>query len=230
MNHSRSRSTRPVATAVQTKTDWYRIVNKADRSASVMIYDEIGFYGVSATDFVKEISALDVDSIEVQINSPGGDVFDGIAIYNALKNHPAKVTTRVDGIAASAASFIAQAGDDRVMTRNGQMMIHDASGLCIGNAADMRSMTDLLDKASDNIADIYEQASGKPAAEWRVAMLAETWYSADEAVAAGLADSVLGAAQVENKGVPALTNASPTPVEDEIDYAAITRALKEALK
>lgn len=215
----------------EAKTDWYRIVNKAQsRAATIMIYDEIGFYGVAAADFVKEVNALDVDTIEVQINSPGGDVFDGIAIYNALKNHAARVTTRVDGIAASAASFIAQAGDERVMTRNGQMMIHDAAGLCIGNAADMQQMVDLLNKASDNIADIYAQASGIPAEKWRASMLAETWYSADEAVASGLADTVLGAEPVEAKAVPALTNASPTPVEAEIDYDAITRALKEALQ
>lgn len=131
--------------------------------------------------------------LTVHINSPGGDVFDGIAILNALRAHKGSITTIVDGLAASAASFIAQAGQTRVMARNSEMMIHDASGLCIGNASDMRTMLDLLDRASDNIASVYAERSGVgDVASWRDAMGKETWYSAEEAVTAGLADSVDG--------------------------------------
>lgn len=127
----------------------------------------------------------------MHINSPGGDVFDGIAILNALRSHQGTVTTIVDGLAASAASFIAQAGSKRTMARNSEMMIHDASGLCIGNASDMREMLDLLDRASDNIASVYAERSGiGDIASWREAMGKETWYSAEEAVAARLADEV----------------------------------------
>jgi len=118
-------------------------------------------------------------------------VWEGLAIVNQLRRHPAPVTAVVDGIAASAASFIACGGADQVvMGRNAQMMIHDAWGLCVGNAGDMRGLAERLDKISDNIASIYADRAGGDAATWRAAMLEESWYNADEAVAAGLADTV----------------------------------------
>lgn len=174
---------------------WYRIVrNTADATAPtrVDIYEEVGGGGgwfsdpgVTAVDFVAQLAAITGD-LEVHINSPGGDVFEGLAIYNALAQRPGSVTTIVDGLAASAASFIAMAGTQRVICPGAMMMIHDASGLCIGNAADMRELADLLDKVSDNIAAIYAAHSGQPAG-WRDAMQEESWYTADEAIAAGLA-------------------------------------------
>lgn len=130
----------------------------------------------------------------MHINSPGGDVFDGIAILNALRAHKGAVTTIVDGLAASAASFIAQAGAKRIVARNAELMIHDASGLCVGNAKDMAEMTTMLERVSDNIASVYAERSQRgDTASWRAAMGAETWYSAQEAVDAGLADVVDGA-------------------------------------
>ncbi len=188
----RLKTARPVARLRQGRTDWYRIVNKAGDVAEVYIYDEIGYWGVTAKDFVDELRQVTADRIELHINSPGGDAFDGIAIYQALKDHTAEVTATVDSLAASAASFIAMAGDRVVMTRNATMMIHDAFGLAAGNAADMRDMADRLDKISDNVADIYAQHAGGSVTSWRDAMRAETWYTADEAVTAGLADEVKG--------------------------------------
>jgi hypothetical protein len=118
-------------------------------------------------------------------------VFDGIAIANALRAHKGDVTTVVDGLAASIASVIAQAGRQRVMQANSMMMIHDAFGLCMGNAAEMAAMAETLGKVSDNIADVYASRSGRGTADsWRGEMRAERWYTADEAVAAGLADRV----------------------------------------
>src|SRR5262249_29690020 len=132
--------------------------------------------------------------IEMHINSPGGDVFDGIAIYNQLRHRQGQVAVIVDGLAASAASFIAQAASPGQlgMSPHSQMMIHDGFGMSIGNAADMRQMADLLDKASDNIAGIYADRTGKPAEYWRNLMRSETWLSDSEAVAEGLADYVVG--------------------------------------
>jgi len=188
------RLARPVARLRQGRTDWYRIANKAGDVAEVYLYDEIGYWGVTAKDFVDELREVTASRIELHINSPGGDAFDGVAIYQALKDHAAEVTATVDSLAASAASFIAMAGDQVVMTRNATMMIHDAFGLAVGDAADMRDMATRLDKVSDNIADIYTQHAGGTVADWRAAMRAETWYDADEAVAAGLADEVKGKA------------------------------------
>lgn len=190
--HERLRTARSVANLCQGRNDWYRITNAEDGSrASVMIYDEIGWFGVTAEDFNRELAGIDAETIDVEINSPGGDVYDAIAIYNALAQHKAEVNVTVTGLAASAASFIAQAGNTVRMMRNAEMMIHDARGLTIGNASDMREMADLLDRASDNIADIYAQKADGDKEDFREMMKAETWFSADEAVAAGLADEVV---------------------------------------
>lgn len=215
------------ASVARTLASWYRIENKASE-AVVWIYDEIGEWGVTASDFVRDLQGVSSKSITAHINSPGGNVFDGIAIFNALRNHPAHVTTVVDGLAASAASFIAQAGDDRVTERTGQWMIHDAHGVALGNAGTMREMADLLDKASDNIASIYAERSGQSAAHWRAEMLREPWYSAEEAVQAGLADRIAGEDAPQNRA-PALTNDTAAPAGLQWDPDLIARAVKEAL-
>ncbi len=168
---------------------WYKITNLVD-STDIMIYDEIGTWGTSAGSFVNALRQVTTPTIELHINSPGGEVFDGVAIYTALRNHPATVNVTVDGIAASAASFIAQAGDNIAMEKPAKMMIHDAGALVVGNAADMREVADLLDELSDTIAGIYADRAGGTVETWRAAMGKETWYSADQAVAAGLADRV----------------------------------------
>lgn len=171
-----------------------RIVNAAKGRAKVYVYDVVGGYDLTAADFVQRLDALDATGIDLHINSPGGYVFDGVAIFSALKNHKADVTTYIDGLAASAASFVAMAGDEIVIEKPARMMLHDAMGVGIGNAADMREYADLLDETSDIIAGIYaDRAGGKPA-DWRKVMLANgekgTWYSAHAAVDAGLADRV----------------------------------------
>lgn len=218
---------------VKPKT-WYSIKNVAAETVEVAIYDEIGYWGVTASDFVNELSGVDAKNITLRVNSPGGDVFDGLAILNSLRNHPATVNVMVDGLAASAASFIAMAGDSVTMAPNSMMMIHEASGLCMGNAVDMRELADLLDKTSANIADIYSRRSGRPADEHRAAMRAETWYSDQEAVDAGLADTVLGSeAKADNKAETATIKAEKAPEtvswdDLDIDLEAIRTALKGA--
>ncbi|ANA85466.1 capsid maturation protease [Gordonia phage Blueberry] len=177
---------------------WYRVRNEAGSDdAEIMIYDFIDpdpwFGGISAQDFVRDLDAIDASNILVRINSPGGDVYDAIAITNALRNHDATITVQVDGLAASAASFIAMAGDEVVMCRNTEMMIHDARGFCIGNATDMAEYAEWLGRASDNIASMYAEKTGGEVKDWRKAMTAETWYTAEEAVEAGLADKVVAA-------------------------------------
>ena len=169
---------------------WYSIQNLGGNAADVWIYAEIGAWGITAEGFVSELAQLNVADISVHLNSPGGDVFDGIAIMNALRDHPAKVTVQVDALAASIASVIAQAGDKVVMGRNSMMMIHNASGFAMGEAADLRKMADLLDSTTANIADVYAQRAGGKPAEWLALMADETWFGADEAVTAGLADEV----------------------------------------
>lgn len=193
MNKSRVRTTRPVAKLRSGRNDWFRIENKTADTAEIFIYDEIGYFGVSAQDFVNQLKDVTSPRLDVHLNSPGGDVYDGIAIHTAISTHDAETTVYIDGLAASAASFIAMAGNRVVMAKNAELMIHDAFGLCIGNAEDMGKMVADLNRVSDNIASIYASRAGGSKQDWRALMLAETWFSADEAVAAGLADEILGA-------------------------------------
>lgn len=177
----------------------------AGATAEVWLYGVIGSYwdGLDAGSFARAIAGLEVDEISVRIHSPGGAVLDGIAILNALRQHKARVVVTVDGLAASAASFIAMAGDEVRMAPGAQMMIHDAWLYTVGNAAELRADADFIEKQSDNIARLYASRAGGTSEQWREAMLAETWYSDEEAVAAGLADTVLGAADVPDEAAAA---------------------------
>jgi ATP-dependent protease ClpP protease subunit len=186
----RVRAGLPRAQRLSARSDWFRFTDSADGAARLDVYDEIGFWGVTASEFSAQLSAVSAPRLEVHVNSPGGDVFDGIAILNLLRAHPSPVDVIVDGLAASAASVIAMAGQSVTMMPQSQMMIHDASGVCMGNAADMTAMADLLDRVSDTIASAYAGAAGGTQDSWRAAMRAETWYSSEEAVAAGLADKI----------------------------------------
>lgn len=179
------------------KLPWYAIRNVAeegstdDAAAEVFIYDEIGgSFGVDANEFIQDLQGIKADNLVVRINSPGGSVIDAVAIYNALVQHPANVLTRVDSMAASAASIVAMAGDTIEMMVGSQLMIHDAMSAEMGNAKELRELAKWLDMQSDNIASIYAARGTKTADEWRALMLAETWMFADEAVELGLADSV----------------------------------------
>ena len=169
---------------------WYD-VRAQTGGAEIAIYDEIGAFGIPAKAFLDELKVLGpVAGLTVRINSPGGAVFDGVAIYNALKRHDARVTVWIDGIAASIASMIAMAGNEVVMPENAMLMLHDPSALVIGTAVDMRSMAEALDKMKAGMVAAYSGKSGRDDAEIEALMAAETWLSAQEAVDLGLADRV----------------------------------------
>lgn len=172
---------------------WYQFRNIAADEAELFLYDEIGGWGTLAEDFIAELKQVTAPKLRVRVSSPGGSVFEGISLANALRSHPADVTVQVDGIAASIASVIAMAGDRVVIQPQAMIMVHEAAGGCIGNAKDMQDMADLLSKISDNIAGAYAEKAGGDVAEWRQVMAKETWYTAEEAVEAGLADEMLPA-------------------------------------
>lgn len=220
-------------------TTWYRIKAQAG-TAEIAIYEEIGMWGITAGDFLAELKALDVSQIDVRINSPGGEVWDGLAIYNSLRDHPATVTTYVDGLAASAASIIVQAGDRRVAAKASELMIHEAWGLVAGNAADMRDAADRLDQASGMIAGVYADRAGGTVDGWRESMRAESWYTGTEAADAGLVDEVANTAAGDPSNSWDLSiyayrgrEHAPAPkiaasVEPEYDADAIVVAMQEA--
>jgi ATP-dependent Clp protease, protease subunit len=172
---------------------WFSVQAKAPDSKIIEadIYESIGYFGVSAIDFIRGIKAqLPADEIILNINSPGGEVWDGLAIYNYLKGISAKVTVNIMGLAASAASFVAMAGDKVVMPGNSLLMIHNAWTYTGGNKEGLKQALEMLQKADNSIISIYAAKTGLDTAELATMMDAETWMSADEAFAKGFADEV----------------------------------------
>jgi len=199
---------------------WYTIRARgsgAERSrAEVLIYDEIGAYGVSAKGFLAELGALpDGVPIDLRLNSPGGSVFDAVAIYNALQRHAGTITVWIDGVAASAASYIAMAGDEIVMPENAFLMIHDPSGLVTGTAADMREMADTMDKIAGGMVRGYAARSGRAEEEIAALMAAETWFDAQAALEAGLATRMIEPVRIAASfDIARFRNAPPALLED----------------
>jgi ATP-dependent protease ClpP protease subunit len=167
--------------------------NDAAGPAQLDLLDEIGVWGITAAEFSAALAKVPAGDLTLNISSPGGDVFDGVAILNMLRQRPGQLTVVVTGLAASAASVIAMAASPGklYMSPNSVLMCHEAWAATIGDEAGHRETADLLGQLSDNIADIYAARSGRPAADMRAMMRAETWYVGQEAVDAGLADAML---------------------------------------
>lgn len=193
-------------------------------SAEILLYDEIGTWGITAADFAGALKATGGGDVCVRINSPGGDVFDGLAIYNLLNAHPGKVSVVIDGLAASAASVIAMAGDTIEMAASAFMMIHNAWGIVVGNRNDMRATADTLQKIDGQLADIYADRSGCDQDAVTAMMDAETWLTADECKSQGFCDCVTeppekgdGKDTAKNRafsGFSAMLGALPQPLAD----------------
>lgn len=178
---------------IMSAKNWYRFENKADDSVNIYVYDEISLYGINASDFVKDLNNVTAKTINLFINSPGGNVFDGVTMYNALKRHSAKVHVTIDGLAASIASVIAMAGDTIDIAKNAMIMVHRAWSYQVGNKNDMIKMADMLDKIDINtIITSYTDKTGLTSDELIPILDAETWISAQEAKDMGFVDSVGG--------------------------------------
>ncbi len=175
---------------------WYQI--KAQNGhAELTIYDEIGGWGITAKQFARDLQALGkVSSITARIHSPGGDVFEGMAIYNIIKGHPAQKVCHIDGLAASMASVIAMAFDEVIMPANAMMMVHKPWGGTLGDADDMRKYADLLDKVEGNLVGAYAQKTGLSDDELHALLAEETWLTGSEALEKGFADTVTDPLQI----------------------------------
>jgi ATP-dependent Clp endopeptidase proteolytic subunit ClpP len=169
---------------------WYSISAKDTGPVEVFIYEEIGGWGIGAAEFVKDLRAHKGKDISLRLHTPGGSVFDGNAIYNALKNHAGKVTTSIDGWALSIGSLIALAGDTVKMAENALYMIHNPWGLMAGDAEEMRKTADLLDKIKATMAKTYAEKSGKDIGTIDAWMNEETYFTAQEAKDAGFCDEI----------------------------------------
>lgn len=180
------------------------------------IYGEIGYWGVSASDVVEALQGIS-GPVEVHINSMGGSVFEGLAIYQALVEHSAGVDVVIDGLAASAASFIAMAGRTIEIGAAAHVMIHKASSGCYGTDTDHEAQAAMLRNCSAAIAGLYAKRSGGSVDDFMAAMTAETWYIGQEAVDAGLADKVRG----EEDDEPEFPENAANHAEPVIDLAKL---------
>ncbi|MDR1978554.1 MAG: Clp protease ClpP [Synergistaceae bacterium] len=177
----------------------WKIAAKNETEAEIILFDDIGKWwgGKSAKDFVKEIKDLgDITKINLRINSGGGDVFEAQAMYSYLRTHKAHKTVRIDGLAASAASFLAMAGDKIVMPSNALMMIHNPATIVWGEAEEMRKVAEFLDKVRDTIAAVYMAKTGLPEEKIKSMMDDETWMDADEALSLGFCDETDDAIEI----------------------------------
>lgn len=183
----------------------------------ILMYGTVG-WEITAAETIAKLADMTGD-VTVRINSYGGDSFEGVAVKNALRAHDGHVTVVVDGVAASAASVIAVGGADRLVMRPGaELMVHDAWTFVDGNAADLTKVAADLERTSQAMADLYAGKAGGAAEQWRDMMRAETWFSAQEAVDAGLADAVEDGRTAE---MPVLAKTGP-----RFAYAGRERAPK----
>lgn len=190
----------PKAALQPLSNSWYSIQAKGENKAEVWLYDEIGYWGITAKQFANDIKALkNVTHIDLRIHSPGGDVFEGTAIYNLLASHPATVHAHIDGLAASMASVIAMAADVIHIPENGMMMIHKPWGIQGGDSDDMRKYAELLEKVESTLVSAYQKKTGKTEDEIKTLLKAETWFTGAEAVAAGFANQLTPALEVAAK-------------------------------
>ena len=180
------------------ETPWFTVRNGATENdpVEILIYDQIGRdpwdeTGISATEFANALKAIPADKqIKLRIHSPGGNVWDALAMHNMIAERGKNIVAQIDGVAFSAASWVALGASKITIPKNGRMMVHDAQGFVLGDAKDMRKLADFLDQESDNIANIYSQKSKGTQKEWRTRMRATTWMNGTEAKELGLVDEV----------------------------------------
>jgi ATP-dependent Clp protease protease subunit len=173
------------------------------KPAELLLYDAIGMDGITAQDVVESLSTIsENEPLRVRVNSPGGSVFDGVAIHSALNTRPGDVEIVVDGVAASAASVIAMAGNRLLMQPASMMMIHNGWSVVVGSKEDLRQSADVLAQIDDTMAGIYAGQVGGSKDEWAAKMKAETWFTASEATQAGLAHGIVETAP-KKKGIVA---------------------------
>lgn len=206
----------------------------ADQGGAIYIYDIIDeFWGVSASSVIEALNSISAESVDVHINSPGGSVFEARAIVSALRGSGKRINTFVDGVAASAASWIATAGQTVTMAKGSFLMIHQSWGLAYGNAGEMRATADLLEKIDGTILDEYEAKTGQSREQLNQWLVDETWFTADEAKDAGFADVVSGSEASNSWNLSAYKNApsiaQPSTIEDEIDWQAMNRRARAAI-
>ncbi len=210
---------------------WYNIQNKAGKPADVYIFDEIGTYGITAQEFITDIKDLKDTPINLRINSLGGDVFDGMAMYNVIKRREAKTTVYIEGIAASIATIIALGADEVVMAENSLFMIHNAWGGTMGESKDMRKTADTLDKITSELTDIYRKKTGLSYDALAEMMDEETWLNANEAFELGFIDTISDSIKVAAKyDVSKFKNITQEEIQNKLSININNKKMTNELK
>lgn len=211
---------------------WYNIQGKAtDAVAEVYIFDEIGAYGITAQDFIAEMKEYKDTPVNLRINCIGGDVFDGMAMYNIIKKREAKTTAYIEGIAASMGSVIALAADQVVMAENSLFMIHNAWGGAMGEAEDMRKTASVLEKISGEIASIYKRKTALSLDRITDMMDEETWLNAEEAYELGFVDTISDSIKVAAKyDVSKFKNITTEQIHNKLNINVNNKKMTEELK
>ena len=210
---------------------WYNIQNKAGKPADVYIFDEIGTYGITAQEFITDIKDLKDTPINLRINSLGGDVFDGMAMYNVIKRREAKTTVYIEGIAASIATIISLGADEVVMAENSLFMIHNAWGGTMGEAKDMRKTAETLEKITGELTDIYRKKTGLSYDALAEMMDEETWLNANEALEMGFIDTISDSIKVAAKyDVSKFKNITQEEIQNKLSININNKKMTNELK
>lgn len=210
---------------------WYNIQNKAGKPADVYIFDEIGTYGITAQEFITDIKDLKDTPINLRINSLGGDVFDGMAMYNVIKRREAKTTVYIEGIAASIATIISLGADEVVMAENSLFMIHNAWGGTMGEAKDMRKTAETLEKITGELTDIYRKKTGLSYDALAEMMDEETWLNANEAFEMGFIDTISDSIKVAAKyDVSKFKNITQEEIQNKLSININNKKMTNELK
>ena len=210
---------------------WYNIQNKAGASTDVYIFDEIGMWGVTAQNFISDIKDLKDTPINLRINSLGGDVFDGLAIYNVIKKRTAKTTVYIEGIAASIATIIALGADEVIMSENSLFMIHNASGGAMGESKDLQKTAQVLDKITRQLAEVYESKTGLSQETIQDMMDEETWLNAQEAFDLGFIDTISDAIKIAAKyDVSKFKNITQEEIKNKLSININNKKMTNELK
>lgn len=192
---------------------FYALEKTSDSETTIHLYDEVGAFGAGSKEFLSDLAKLDGQHIHLRINSPGGSVVEGTAIYNALRRHKGGLTVHIDALAASMASVIAMAGAPVYIADNALLMIHNPWTVSMGDSDQLRREADLLDKLKSTLVNAYKRKSGMEEEEIRSMMDSETWLDAVEAVALGFADAI-------EEGVAAAATATPEQLRARFDSFA----------
>lgn len=192
---------------------FYALEKSNDGTATIHLYDEVGAFGAGSKEFLADLARLDGQHIHLRINSPGGSVVEGTAIYNALRRHKGGVTVHIDALAASMASVIAMSGSPVFIADNALLMIHNPWTVSAGDSEQLRKEADLLDKLKSTLVNAYTRKTGMDQAQIAEMMDNETWLDAVEAVALGFADAI-------EEGVAAAATATPEMLRARFDTFA----------